>query len=219
MNNALGEYIKQYRLQNNYSRRQFGDICDISHTHIDSIERGIDPRTGKPVKVTNDTIEKLARATKTSPDFIFNLSIGKVNEPNLPPRSTGGLWIPVLGRIAAGIPIEAIEEIIDYEEIDHDMASAGIYFGLQIKGDSMEPRFSENDVVIVRQQSNCNTGDIAVVLVDGFDATVKKIKNGPEGIMLIPTNPNYEPVFYSNEQIAVLPVTIVGKVVELRAKF
>lgn len=83
----------------------------------------------------------------------------------------------------------------------------------------MEPKFSEGDVVIVRRQSDCETGQIAVIIVNGCDATVKRIKKRPEGIMLIPTNPDYEPMFYSNEQIATLPVTIVGKVVELRAKF
>ncbi len=218
MNNTLGDYIKQYRLQNNYSLRQFGDICDISHTHIDSIERGTDPRTGKPVKVTNDTIEKLARATKTSPDFIFNLSIGKLSDSNAAPVSTGGQWVPVLGRIAAGMPLEAIEDIIDYEEIDLEMSNTGKHFGLLIVGDSMEPRIHEGDVVIIRQQSDCESGQLAVVIVNGQDATLKRIKKGPDGIMLIPSNPEYEPVFYSNDQVVSLPVKIIGKAVELRAK-
>lgn len=219
MNNMLGEYIKQYRIQNNYSLRQFGEICDISHTHIDSIERGLDPRTGKPVRVTNDTIGKLARATKTSPDFIFNLSIGATSEINTRPSPSKGVWIPVLGRIAAGVPLEAIEDIIDTEEITQEMAASGEHFGLLITGDSMAPRIQEKDVVIVRKQSDCEIGDVAVVMVNGHDATIKKIKKGPDGIMLIPLNPAYEPVFYSNEQIATLPVTIIGKVVELRGKF
>ena len=83
----------------------------------------------------------------------------------------------------------------------------------------MEPKFSEGDVVIVRKQPDVNSGDIAVVLVNGDDATIKKIKKRPEGVMLIPSNPNYEPMFYSNQEIEELPVVVLGKVVELRAKF
>ena len=135
------------------------------------------------------------------------------------PSRPGSKWIPVLGRVAAGTPIEAVEDILDYEEIDAKTAASGEYFALQIKGQSMEPKISDGDVVIVRQQSVCNSGDIAVVLVNGDEATVKRIKKRPEGIMLIPSNPAYEPMFYSNEDIEKLPVTIIGKVIELRAKF
>lgn len=135
------------------------------------------------------------------------------------PSRPGSKWIPVLGRVAAGTPIEAVEDILDYEEIDAKTAASGEYFALQIKGQSMEPRIKDGDVVIIRKQNDCNSGDIAVVLVNGDEATVKRIKKRPEGIMLIPSNPAYEPMFYSNEDIEKLPVTIIGKVIELRAKF
>jgi repressor LexA len=125
----------------------------------------------------------------------------------------------VLGEIAAGIPIEAVTDIIDYEEIPEAMARDGEYFALKIKGGSMEPRMLEGDVVIVRKQSMVDTGDIAVVLVNGDSATVKKVKIMPEGIMLIPLNPAYETMFYPKEDVERLPVQILGKVVELRGKF
>ena len=83
----------------------------------------------------------------------------------------------------------------------------------------MEPRIAQGDVVIVRKQSDVDTGDIAVVLVNGNEATIKKIKKRPDGIMLIPINTNYEVMFYNNTEIEELPVLILGKVVELRAKF
>lgn len=83
----------------------------------------------------------------------------------------------------------------------------------------MEPRITDGDVVIVRQQDDCDTGDTAIVIVNGEEATVKRIKKSPEGLMLIPTNPAYEPLFFSNKEIEQLPVRVVGKVVELRAKF
>ena len=127
--------------------------------------------------------------------------------------------IPVYGRVAAGIPIEAVEDVIDMEEISADMARNGEYIALQIHGDSMEPRIREGDVVIVRLQDDAETGDTAVVMVNGTDATCKKIKKTPDGIMLISTNPAYEPMYYTNAEISSLPVRILGRVVELRAKF
>lgn len=129
-----------------------------------------------------------------------------------------GVRIPVLGSVAAGIPIEAIQDIVDYEEIDTDMAAAGEYFGLRIKGSSMEPRIREGDVVIVRRQEEAETGDTVVVLVNGDSATVKRIKIEPNGIALIPNNPAYDTRFYSAAEVELLPVRIIGKVVELRGK-
>jgi repressor LexA len=130
-----------------------------------------------------------------------------------------GIKIPVLGKVVAGIPIEAVEEIIDYEEISQDMATQGEYFGLVVRGDSMTPRFLEGDVVIVRKQSDVESGDIAVVLVNGSEATIKRISKDVNGITLVPLNNAYLPKFYSNEDIEKLPVTVIGKVVELRGKF
>lgn len=127
--------------------------------------------------------------------------------------------INVLGRVAAGIPLEAVEEIIDTEEISEDMARTGDFFGLQIHGDSMEPKISNGDVVIVRRQDDADSGDIVIAMVNGDDATCKRLRKYRDGIELISNNPSYEPMFFSNEQIVSKPVKIIGKVVELRAKF
>lgn len=127
--------------------------------------------------------------------------------------------VPVLGYVCAGIPIEAVEEILDYEEITPEMARQGEYFGLKIKGDSMEPKFSEGDVVIVRKQSTVDNGQIAVVLVNGGDATVKRFYRSEAGIQLVATNPAYEPLFFTPAEVESKPVKVIGKVVELRAKF
>lgn len=130
-----------------------------------------------------------------------------------------GVTINVLGRVAAGIPIEAIEDIIDTEEITEEMASTGEFFGLQIRGDSMEPKISSGDVVIVRQQNDAENGDIVIATVNGDEATCKRLRKYRDGIELVSNNPNYSPMFFSNEEIEQKPVRIIGKVVELRAKF
>lgn len=127
--------------------------------------------------------------------------------------------IPVLGYVAAGIPLEAITEILDYEEINPDMLKDGSeFFALQIKGSSMEPRIKEGDVVIVRKQNDCDSGDVAIVSVNGDDATCKKVMKHESGIAFVPFNSAFETMFFSNREIEEKPITIWGKVVELRAK-
>ncbi|MDY2966346.1 MAG: S24 family peptidase, partial [Megasphaera massiliensis] len=117
-------------------------------------------------------------------------------------------------------PIEAVEEILDYEEITPELAATGEFFALQVKGDSMEPTLRDGDVVIVKKQPTVDSGDIAIVLVNGNDATVKEIKESPAGITLIGHNAAiYTPQFYSNEDIKNLPVQVLGKVIEMRRKF
>lgn len=128
--------------------------------------------------------------------------------------------IPLLGRVAAGIPIEAIENIEDYEEMyipaledPHD------YFALRIVGHSMEPRIWDGDVVIVHKQSDVDSGQIAVVLVNGDDATVKQVKKSENGLTLIGLNPTvYTPHFYTADEVNNLPVRILGAVCEVRGK-
>lgn len=134
-------------------------------------------------------------------------------------RKNQGVIINVLGRVAAGIPIEAVEEIIDTEEISAEMARTGEFFGLRIHGDSMEPRMCEGDVVIVRKQDDAESGEIVIATVNGSDATCKRLRKYRDGIELISNNPAYSPMFYSNKEIENKPVRIIGKVVELRGKF
>lgn len=127
--------------------------------------------------------------------------------------------IPVLGYVRGGNPSLAYEEVIGYEEITEDMMNSGEYFGLIVKGDSMEPRFTEGDTVIVKKQSSADTGNIIVALIGENDATIKKIIIDEKGIILQPLNPAYKPKYFSRDDIRSFPVTLLGKVVELRAKF
>lgn len=128
------------------------------------------------------------------------------------------LRIPVYGRVAAGIPLEMTEEIIDFEELPGIMETMGEFFGLRISGDSMEPKISNGDVVIVKRQSDADSGDIVIAAVNGYDATCKRLRKFRDGIELVSTNPSYKPMFFSNKEIIENPVKILGKVIELRAK-
>ena len=139
----------------------------------------------------------------------------KINA-SLTPQS---LKIPVLGTVAAGIPISAVEEILDYEEVPQSWKNQGEFFGLRIKGDSMKPDINHGDTVIVRKQSTANNGHVVITLVNGDDVTCKKFEKLDNGIMLISNNSEYSPMYFSNEEVITKPVVIIGRVVELRRKF
>ena len=127
--------------------------------------------------------------------------------------------IPVLGVIPAGVPIEAIEEVLDYEEIPKDWCKGGKkYFCLLIKGDSMFPKYIDNDVVIFEKTNDFNNGDECAVMVNGDDCTFKKVLKHDHGITLQPLNSSYDIKMYSNEDIEKLPITIIGVAKEMRRK-
>ena len=138
---------------------------------------------------------------------------------NTGPQTPQGLKIPVLGTVAAGIPISAVEEILDYEEVPQSWKNQGEFFGLRIKGDSMKPDINHGDTVIVRKQSTANNGDVVITLVNGDDVTCKKVEKLDNGIILISNNSEYSPMYFSNEEVVTKPVVILGRVVELRRKF
>ena len=201
----IGPQIRLLRKEANITQQELASKLFVSQQAVGKWERG--EATPNP-----ETIVAMSR--------IFGVSADTLLGESAPPLSTGGTWVPVLGDVAAGIPIEAVENIVDYEEIDTAMASNGKYYGLRIKGSSMEPRIREGDVVIVRQQEDADTGDTAVVLVNGDSATVKRIKKEPDGgLWILPNNPAYDPQHYSPAEVADKPVRIIGKVVELRGKF
>lgn len=157
-------------------------------------------------------ITMLANYFGVSVDYLLGKTDTKIKKP-------AGVRIPVLGRVAAGIPIEAITDVDDWEEIPADMAKTGEFAALRIRGDSMNPRMEDGDVVIVRIQEDCNSGDIAVVMINGCDATCKRLVKTTDGIRLESFNPAYKPMTFTNQEVLELPVRLFGVVVELRAKF
>lgn len=199
------ERIKKRRKELGMSAETVADRLGVSPATIYRYEK-------KDIKkFPSDILEPLAEVLHTTPMYLLGIEENSENKNKY--------LVPVLGTVRAGLPIEAVETIIDYEEISEDMAKQGEFFALQIKGDSMEPRICEGDVVIVRKQSDVDSGDTAIVLVGGEEATIKKIQKFDGGINLVPGNPSYNVRTYTNEQIESLPVQILGKVVELRGKF
>ena len=207
---TFGKILKQLRESNGYSMDK---LVEIYNTRFN----------GKMNKSTlsryENELQEPMYTVIVNLSQLFNVTVDYLSGVEDTRQDLSAVKIPVLGTVTAGIPIDAIENIIDYEEISPQMANTGEYFCLQVKGQSMEPKFSEGDVVVVRKQPNVESGEIAIVLVNGNEATIKKIKKRPDGIMLVPLNSAYDVMFYNNDDITNLPVNILGKVVELRAKF
>lgn len=128
--------------------------------------------------------------------------------------------IPVLGKVVAGTPINAIENITDYIRVTNPAAADGSYYALHVTGASMEPEMREGDLVIVHKQEYFDNGDICIVLVNGNEATVKKVQKSDQGITLIGFNAVvYPPHFYDAKEVEELPVKVIGKVEEVRRKY
>lgn len=197
--------IKSAREDLKLTKRELAKRIGVHESSINKYEKGL-------VDIPLSKISELARVLKVTEAYLM----GWEEKSEQPPQ---GLQIPVLGTVAAGIPISAVEDILDYEEVPQSWENQGEFFALKIKGDSMEPRMESGDVVIVKQQPDANSGDTVIVLVNGDDATCKKLQKTDNGIMLVSTNPKYPPMFYSNEDIRTKPVVILGKVVELRQKY
>lgn len=199
--------LKELRKKSGLTQQELARMLGITQATLSGWEN-------EKFEIDMGSVQKLSSIFSITADYL----LGFDGDAGISVASTG-VKIPVLGKVQAGIPIDAIEEILDHEEITPEMARQGKHFGLMVRGDSMYPRIVEGDVVIVRCQSDVDNGDIAVVLVNGNDATVKKIKKSPQGITLIPLNTAYDYINYTNEDIERLPVQILGKVVELRGKF
>lgn len=219
---TLGQIIRAYREENSMSMDNFAKASGLSKGYISQLENNVNPKTGEPPRPSVETIRKAAKGMfMTFDEVMTNLDddIKIVDDKPEVKIVKKAIRVPVLGNVAAGIPIEAIENVIDYEEISEELAHAGDFFALKIKGDSMEPRICNGDVVIVRKQNYAESGDLVIVLVNGDSATCKKLAKYPSGIRLIPFNQAYEPLFYSNEEIENKPVRIIGRVVENRQKY
>lgn len=165
-------------------------------------------------------VENVAQYLGTTPEELLDETSLEFFQKKVPETSSSGICIPVLGTIPAGIPLEAIEDILDWEEIPLAWGSGGRkYFGLRVKGDSMYPRYLEGDTVILRKETTCESGDDCAVLVNGSEATLKQVMiRGNGSLELRPANPICPPRIYSPAEVESLPVQIIGVVVELRRK-
>lgn len=203
---VLRQRIKHMRTSKDFTLKEVANYLGIKEATAQRYE------SGDIKNIPYDNIVLMSKLFDCSPQYLM----GWENENS---SNKKGIKIPVLGKVPAGVPIEAVEDIIDYEEIPEELSKDGEFFGLQIKGDSMEPRICSGDVVIVRKQDDAETGDLVIAMINGNEATCKRLMKYENGIRLMPNNPAYEPLYFSNKEIEEKPVKIIGKVVENRQKY
>lgn len=167
-------------------------------------------------KAKQDGIYLLSKALNVSEAWLMGLNV-PIQRTNNEIIKKNYVRILVLGSIPAGVPIELVEDIIDFEDLSEDYFKGGKeYFGLRVKGNSMEPKYLNGDTLIVLKQDNCESGQDCIVMVNGDDGTFKRVFKTDEGITLQPLNNEYMPAFYSNQDIKNKPVRILGVVKEIR---
>lgn len=218
---SIGKIIYDRRDSLGLTQKEVAGFVGVSEATVSRWESGhID-------NMRRDRIAKLAKVLQISPLVIMGVDDepGQENDAAAHIKNAVSIdrsfRVPVVGRVAAGKPIIADEEIIGYEYIDDRLSHDGNeYFGLKIVGKSMEPTICDGDIVIVRRQSCVENGEIGVVLLDGDEATVKEIHETKEGITLIGYNPSvYTPHFYTAREVVDLPIRIIGRVVQSIRKF
>jgi len=208
---SFASRLKELRSRRNMTQGELSKALNISQSAVAMYESG---RREPKLEV----LEIFADFFNVDMNYITGKSnlTTKVEPPS--PTLAETYRIPVLGSISAGVPIEASEDIVGYEYLSEKYKGDGCtYFALRVQGRSMEPTIMDGDTVIVRQQPTVESGEIAVVLINGDSATAKEVKESPEGITLIGHNAAvYSPHPYSNKEIEELPVMILGKVIEIR---
>lgn len=216
----LAKYLRTIREQLGYSTYDVNKLCDISPSYLSLMENG--KRRPSPIILKklssiynidyNDLLIKAGFAdlvedkkkSKTKTDILGN--------PVVP--------LPLLGSVKAGYNYLAQENWIGTVDVETSLVGDGKdYFALKVKGDSMAPVFIEGDIVIIKKQNDCENNEYAVVIINGDEGTLKKIKKTDSGIILQPLNPAYGPVMYTKEEMETIPIIIVGVVKQLKREF
>lgn len=199
--------IKSRRKELNLTLEQVGDLVGVGKSTVRKWE------TGDIENMKRDKIVKLAKALRVSPSYIMGIEDEKPQLETIPVKK-----IPVVSKISAGMPIYTEENLIDYIYFaTKNLNSNKEEFGLQVSGDSMDKLFQDGDVVVVEKDSTVENGQLGVVLVNGYNGIVKRIRYNNDQIILIPesNNPSHYPQVYGKDD----EVKIVGRVVASQKLF
>lgn len=216
----IGEIIKKYRYDHSLSQRAFASKTSLSPSYINTLEKIYNPKTNKPYSVTTDVAVELANAMNITIENLLSM-LDKNQEFNIntvPLSDLQQTEIPVLGTVKAGYDYLANENVIGHVYLDFKPSDPENYYALQVTGDSMEPLFSDGDIAIVHKQDDFESGNTCIILVNGDEATVKKVVRMEDGIDLIAMNPYYPVRHFTKNEMNEFPVKIIGKVIEARKR-
>lgn len=211
INEYAAQKLKELRQGKNLTQEELAEELGIAQKQISRYENGL--RNFK-----QEFLFMLAE--------YFNVSINDFFPPTTFDNGTtidveDSISIPIFGVIKAGIPIESQADIIDYVEIPRSWTRGGKkFYGLKISGDSMETKYFQDDIVIFEQNDDSNlfNGKDVAVMINGTEATFKKILVNDNGIVLQPYNAKYDIMVFSKEDVINLPIKVVGIAIEKRTK-
>jgi len=192
----MGRRIRELRLEKGLSQEELGRIVGVRRAAVNKWE------TGQVKNLRRDTIATLSRFFDVSPSYLMGMT--DIRRPD----SVRVRRVPLLGSVAAGNPLLAMEEHHDYIVVDGNIR---VDFCLRVRGDSMiDARIQEGDIVFVRRQPTVENGEIAVVMIDG-EVTLKRFYRTPTGVILKPENSKYQPLYFSEADFK--DVRVLGKAV------
>ena len=227
---TFGQRFQRLRKEKNLTQEDIASKINITPQSISKWENDLSapdisilPELAKILEVSLDELLTGKKTdTKVLEDYDYNKALLKILV-----NSAEGDEVTVNFPVALGVTLakaltasningdndaKDLLKTIDFDQV-FELIKKGII------GEIVNVKSAEGDVVIVRQQDDAESGDIVIAMINGDDATCKRLRKYRDGIELIASNPNYKPMFFSNEDIATKPVKIIGKVVELRAKF
>lgn len=202
----FSDRLKALRKSRKMSQGSLASELGISQQAVGKWETG--RSTPDPV-----TLKTIADIFHVSADFL--LGRAEQSDKDQTGGSAGQVQVPVLGRVKAGYGALAFQE--DYGTEPANIGRSTDYFYLIVHGDSMEPRIHSGDLALVHKQQDVENGELAVVLVDGEEGTLKRVIKKEGAVILQPFNQSYQPQIFIGEEIEQL--TVVGKVVETKTKW
>lgn len=199
------ERLKEVRNSSGLNQKQFAELFNVNHTTYCRYE------SGSISKVPLTLVEKICHKFGLNPSWLAGfINVEKYAIENMVSQECKR--VPIIGRISAGIPVLAHEELLDYECVTED---SDIDFCLKVKGDSMiNARIYNNDIVFVRKQEDVENGQIAVVVIDGEEATLKRVYKINGSVILHAENPSYKDIVFSKKDYK--QVNIIGKVKQVK---
>ncbi len=212
----LSERLKELRTKSGLTQEALSKSLNINratYAHYETGRREPD----------NEIMQLLATFFNVSVDYLLGRTdirnFDKLKDQIIPVGNT--VKIPIIGTIRAGEPVLAIENIEGYMVVDEKFVKDGEFFYLRVNGNSMlgKSRIADGDLVLVRKQSCVDNGDIAVVIIDGEEATLKRFYLKENMVVLQPDNPEYEPLIFGQEHLKSGYITIVGLVKQLVVSF
>lgn len=217
---TLGELIKRYREENDISMDDFSRLSGLSKGYISMLEKNENPRTKLPITPTTKTLSSVAAVLKVSPSELMD-TINGVNDLPKDAIPIGKMMlVPVVGVVRAGFGGLAFESDMGTETVDASVMrgyNPEDFFYLKVKGDSMEPRLYEGDLVLVRRQTSVDSGSYSVVTIDDEEGVVKIVEYDNDSIILISQNHNYPPRKFVGADVQ--RIRVIGKVIESKSKF